>query len=418
MLDGGRTKTMLAGDDNEWLGIRRGNQTGIGCMTSFLLQPASTETVGSFLKAQLLSGDWTDFKAAVAFVRASGVDHLRDAIAQFSRTATAAVVVGVDLRGTSVEGLSGLLASVGRRGAVFAFHNESSSTFHPKLYIFRNSSRAEVLVGSNNLTEGGLFTNYEAAAVVRLDLADPQHAEALNQLDADMASWMDDQTPYSMRLDRRQLTELEAQGYIVRESERGASPATPPRTPTAGTERAALFGSHQFRAPARRRVQDTAGEAPTGPAGPTNRGFVMTLQRTDVGIGQVTPGASRRSPEVFIPLAARDYSPSFWGWPALFVPDPSRTGKLDRTGVAFRLGTATVHVNMMTWPVKHDFRLRSEPLRSAGNIGDILRLEMAPSGAPYDYYAEVVPLGTSLHSFFLALCSEAVRNSQKRWGYY
>ena len=102
-----------------------------------------------------------------------------------------------------------------------------------------------------------------------------------------------------------------------------------------------------------------------------NRGFVMVLQNTDVGVGQTTRGTSRRSPEIFIPLKARDLDPDFWDWPGSFVE--SRT-KFDRTGVKKRLGTQNIMVNMMCWKLKRDFRLRNEMLRSAGNVGDILRI--------------------------------------------
>ena len=144
----------------------------------------------------------------------------------------------------------------------------------------------------------------------------------------------------------------------------------------------------------------------------------MTLQRTDVGVGQTTAGTSRRSPEIFVPLAARDAEPGFWNWPGGFASDPRRPGKLDRHGVRMRLGGEVVAVNMMTWPDKHDFRLRSEALRSSGNVGDILRIEKANPTADYDYYVEVIPQGTSQHSVYLALCREPVRNSRKMYGYY
>jgi len=147
-------------------------------------------------------------------------------------------------------------------------------------------------------------------------------------------------------------------------------------------------------------------------------GFVMTLHRTDVGVGQTTPGASRRSPEIFVPLAARNANPDFWDWPAGFAEDPGKSGKLDRAGVRMRIGGEVVAVQMMTWPDKHDFRLRSEALRSAGDIGDVLRLEKVSSGADFDYYAEIIPQGTREHARYLALCGEQVRNSEKRYGYY
>ena len=144
----------------------------------------------------------------------------------------------------------------------------------------------------------------------------------------------------------------------------------------------------------------------------------MTLQRTDVGVGQTTTGTSRRSPEIFIPLSARNAAPEFWDWPFSFEEDPLRLGKLDRTGVSMRLGTETINVNMMTWPARHDFRIRCEALRSAGNVGDILHLEKVKPETGYEYFAEIVPQGTSQYPSFLASCNQPVRNSIKRFGYY
>ena len=143
----------------------------------------------------------------------------------------------------------------------------------------------------------------------------------------------------------------------------------------------------------------------------------MTLQRTDVGRGQVTPGTAARSPEVFVPLAARDAVPAFWEWRSAFVEDPLKSGKWDRTGVRMLIGTRVEDVNMMTWPDKSDFRLRCEALRSAGGVGDILRVEKTPFATGYEYVVNIIPLGTSQYAASLAQCTNPVRNSTRRWGY-
>ena len=74
----------------------------------------------------------------------------------------------------------------------------------------------------------------------------------------------------------------------------------------------------------------------------------MTLQKTDVGTGQTTPGTSRRSPEIFIPLVARDAEPDFWGWDELFVDDPNKLGKKDRNNVKMRLGGEVISIILST----------------------------------------------------------------------
>ena len=57
-------------------------------------------------------------------------------------------------------------------------------------------------------------------------------------------------------------------------------------------------------------------------------------------------------------------------------------------------------------------------LRSAGRVGDILRVEKAGPAAGHDYDVEVIPRGTNEHAVHLLLCRHTVRNSEKRYGYY
>ena len=73
---------------------------------------------------------------------------------------------------------------------------------------------------------------------------------------------------------------------------------------------------------------------------------------------------------------------------------------------------------MMTWPVKRDFRLRAEALRSAGKINDILHLELADATNEYEFITEIIPQGSKQYSKYLALCENKVKNSKKKYGYY
>jgi hypothetical protein len=143
--------------------------------------------------------------------------------------------------------------------------------------------------------------------------------------------------------------------------------------------------------------------------------FCMTLQNTDVGVGQTSPGSSRRSPEVFIPLVARDYAPDFWGWPNLFTSNAKTD---DRFGVKMMIGQQIVTVNMMCWKLKRDFRLRNSDLRSAGKVNDILVLTRVNPTSGYDYNVEIIATSDPKYSNYLSICSQSVKNSKKNWGYY
>ena len=82
-------------------------------------------------------------------------------------------VVGVDIENTTVEGLQDLLSlSTAGDCETTVYHNESSVIFHPKIYLFRNDQRARLIIGSNNITEAGLFTNTEVSLQIDAELPD------------------------------------------------------------------------------------------------------------------------------------------------------------------------------------------------------------------------------------------------------
>lgn len=400
----------------------------------FIHQPSTSNRLGDYLQDHF-SGSWTQFRAAVAFVKRSGTRHIATALAAFAQTGHVQIIAGVDHRGTSAEGLRDLLDAVSPKGQVVVFHNRLPFTFHPKVYLFKSPTVADVIIGSGNLTEGGLFTNYEAALRLSLDLAVMDQAALLQSIEQVLDNWADPSSGTALILDDQFLSRLTAQGLAPTEALTAPDPGEPERDDggippvPSGLPFAARSEPRAPVVPRRFVVreasppgtdQSTTESVPSPVLSTTSGpvGFVMTLQKTDVGIGQTTKGTSRRSPEIFIPLAARDAQPDFWGWSGAFAADPERPGKRDRKGVRIRLAGEIVAVNMMTWPDRHDFRLRSEALRSAGNVGDILRMEKVGPEAAYEYYVEVIPRGTSQHPVYLALCRQSVRNSMKEYGYY
>jgi HKD family nuclease len=409
----------------------------------FIHQPAAANRLGEFLLENLRK-EWPTFRAAIAFVKRSGTKHIINDLSEFSKRALSEVIVGINHRGTSKEGLEDLLEGVGAKGRVIVFNNPRAFTFHPKIYVFQSNAAAEVLIGSGNMTEGGIFTNYEASVRLRLDLKDATHASFLKQIEDVLDAWTDASTGSARILNEDFLTKLVARGDVpiealaVKDSESAgaidrteddiAEPGEPlftghsiPRAPSRGSAtRITLVGSTTTASAAISPVATAASGSTTSPVATVsnlgNRGFVMVLQTTDVGTGQTTPGTSPRSPEIFIPLKARDADPDFWGWDSKFLETEKQW---DRENVIMRLGGAQdIVVNMMCWKPKRDFRLRNGLLRSAGSVGDILRIEKAPSGNSFEYSVQIEKQGSTMHPIYLALCTQNVRNSEKTFGYY
>lgn len=398
-----------------------------------LVQPARSNRLGDHLRVNF-AGPWTHFRAAIAFVKRSGTKHLRESLANFAQSGDVEMLVGIDHNGSSEEGLRDLIDAVAPRGRLLVFHNALAHTFHPKVYLFKSQDAAEVIVGSGNLTQGGLFTNYEASTRHSLDLHESDDIEFLRSIEEMLDQWSDPSVGISRDLDHQFLERLIKLGLVS--SEATLSPGagkSAHHAPTseledryglafhAKTEPSAppVSARHPHRtsgSSATDRIQDPRDVAKDRLHG--HNSFVMTLQRTDVGTGQTSTGTSRRSPEVFIPLKARDEDPAFWDWPGEFSEDPKKPGKFDRKGVRMKLGDDVISVNMMTWPDKSDFRLRNEQLRNAGDVDDILYLRKLDSDEGCEYGVEVIPRNSSIHAKYLVLCNISVRNSMKTFGYF
>ena len=122
----------------------------------------------TLLHARALPGGSTGFK------HCSGLSRIRPLIQGFrARGGTARILLGIDEGGASVEGL---YAAIGDFDEKFVLNDAGSGTFHPKLYIFSGEAVSIIVIGSSNLTRGGLFANYEAGVCLELDLT--QHSDA------------------------------------------------------------------------------------------------------------------------------------------------------------------------------------------------------------------------------------------------
>ena len=388
-------------------------------MPRLLSQPHG-DRLGDLLIRRLQDPQWTTFQSAVAFVKRSGVIHIADSLQAFAQRGHVRMVVGVSMGGTSVEGLESLLECLDGRGEVWVFHNENGPTFHPKMYVFSNDRNAEVIIGSGNLTQGGLFDNYEASVALALNLADPDDRALLASVEAVLDAYTDHVPGMAVALSHETLERLRTAGYVVPEAQM-RRPTRRPETaiqeygvPTPGDQ---LFRHVAVPPPPLIPVVRRDGPKPRG-VDETPAAFYMTLQRTDAGTGQITPGTARRSPEIFVPLAARNAAPEFWQWPEAFTEDPHEPGKMDRTGVPMLVDDAVVRVTMTYFPHRHEFRLRHERLRSAGTIGDILRIERTDDAPELAYSVTVIPQGGPGYEGAFARCANAVGGrSQKRWGY-
>lgn len=155
---------------------------------------ASGRSVLGVLVEELNSGRWNNFRAAVAFVKDTGMfDNLLESLGHFVEEGGAvSITCGADVfrgkkRGTDLEAVKKLLEVCGDspNAKVYLYH-EGGRTFHPKIYLFTNkdTKSALMIVGSSNITWGGLFNNVEASTLVRFDLSEEGHRDVLEKVES------------------------------------------------------------------------------------------------------------------------------------------------------------------------------------------------------------------------------------------
>lgn len=375
---------------------------------------------GDVLKQQLCSNEWIYFKAAIAFIKKSGVKYIENELLSFLSHGKAIITVGIDLKGTSYDGLELLIECIGEKGEIYVFHNESQSTFHPKLYMFCNDTKALVLIGSGNLTEGGLYINYEIGVMLQLDLTNIDDKIFYEEINEVFKLWTNTKDGICYKLTPHLLAQLKELDLVDDERTINAKAGSISSSQKDKNQPNPLFKRIAINSPPyiAKQNEDDSYNPLLNPSCeityPNNEVFLMTLQNTDVGKGQLNPNSSRRSPEIFIPLSARDANPSFWDWPNNFFEYENRH---TRESIPVIMGNERFSINMMAWHLKHDFRIRSEKLRSAGQIGDILLITKLKENPEAEYQIRILSQNSLYYQIILAKCTNSVKNSNKRWGY-
>lgn len=177
-------------------------------------QPFSGQ-LGNRLIELLDSPDYHTLNIVVAFAKNSGVLRIKDSLERFRKQGGIVnVYVGVDLGGTSYEALTALLLHTDSLNIV---HAEKSQTFHSKIYQFSGNHKELIVVGSHNLTGGGLWTNFESSMHISVDRSIANEMPILSRLDdhiLELTSLKDSFMSISAQDD---IDKLLQNGYIFKE---------------------------------------------------------------------------------------------------------------------------------------------------------------------------------------------------------
>ncbi len=141
-----------------------------------------TGQLGNRLIELLDSHEYDVLNIVVAFAKNSGVLRIKSALERFrDQGGKVNIYVGVDLGGTSYEALTVLLLNTDSLNVI---HSEKGQTFHSKIYQLLGRDKRVVVVGSHNLTGGGLWTNFESSIIVSLETSSADDIQILNGLDS------------------------------------------------------------------------------------------------------------------------------------------------------------------------------------------------------------------------------------------
>ncbi|MFA4934413.1 MAG: phospholipase D-like domain-containing protein [Candidatus Methanoperedens sp.] len=114
-----------------------------------------------------------DVKVAVAFLKYSGYDLIKENIFEcLENGGEMEFLVGLDFNTTDAKAIKALqeIESDNPMLRCYCFSDtlkNDTPVFHPKLYLLNNGSQATVIVGSSNLTGGGLKNNIEVNAIIK-----------------------------------------------------------------------------------------------------------------------------------------------------------------------------------------------------------------------------------------------------------
>lgn len=353
---------------------------------------------------------------------------------------TVRFVLGIDLGGTSHEALAEVLSwGIDCR---IVNHRLPGHTFHPKLYMLEWQKRAVVIIGSNNITEGGFFNNYEGAAHITYEL--PSDADEFSNACDELRRFLDPDGPVVNPLTDELLRDLVDRGDVPTEEEARKNRAESRKSKPKGTSRKGpLFGTEDFDPPPplpadllERLIKDVRKRRSTAKKAGKKKSagkpidaavsdavlpaaFYMTLPTLQ---GDNIPGEGR------IPLEAVELAKEFWGWPDEYYKEVSPRSGQNRVywnwRPQWRIRDVTKPANITTQEVRmymyensSDFRFYVRPLVNAGaDLGDVVRIRrIAETDAEFE--CVLARQGTSEFDNWIKSCTQPVRNSTRRFGY-
>jgi len=128
--------------------------------------------VGNIINQELTNA--IDTKIAVAFMKYTGIKVIQESLINtLEKNGQVEIIAGLDFKTTDPKAIKFLidLKSEFKYLKFFCFgdkkENKTDIVFHPKIYLFKNKNELTSIIGSTNLTGGGLMTNFEVNTIIK-----------------------------------------------------------------------------------------------------------------------------------------------------------------------------------------------------------------------------------------------------------
>ena len=132
----------------------------------------SNYPIGKIIKQELQ--DANSVQIAVAFLKYSGIKEIDNSLKQcLDNSGNVELIAGLDFKTTDPQSIRYFLdlRKQYRKVNFYCFgdkgENKTDVVFHPKIYLFENEQEKTGIVGSTNLTKGGLMSNLEVNTIFR-----------------------------------------------------------------------------------------------------------------------------------------------------------------------------------------------------------------------------------------------------------
>lgn len=128
--------------------------------------------IGNIINQELQNAQ--SARIAIAFLKYSGIRVIEKSLDQcLKNNGIVEIIAGLDFKTTDPQSMHYLI-QLQKSTPNLKFYcygdkdvNKSNIVFHPKIYLFQGKRETTAIVGSTNLTQGGLMTNFEANVIFK-----------------------------------------------------------------------------------------------------------------------------------------------------------------------------------------------------------------------------------------------------------